>query len=247
MRWAATSATSTRTTRSTATRPGTGPWSMIAVYPVGIPLLYSALLWAHRGTLVDPAAMIRERENSSPTIGHLNFLIDAYKPDHFYFEVFECVRRLLLASIVGIASADSAAAPVAGTVCCVFFNYAFTRLRPFKLSEDSSLGIVLQLSLTLFFLSALIIKVDASPDQGEDQRLFGVFLFGVFLAGPTMVLGQLVLSCVAAGLLRRPKAEAKGGNETPEAETAMGSGQEDATPAPDLSGEALQGPRGLAI
>ena len=65
----------------------------------------------------------------------------------------------------------SAAAPIAGILVCLVFVYVFIELKPFKNPSDSNLGIVLQYSLTLFFLSALMIKVDAAPDSDADQQV----------------------------------------------------------------------------
>ena len=41
----------------------------------------------HRETLGDNEAMDREIANGYPTVGHLLFLVDAYKPSYFMFEV----------------------------------------------------------------------------------------------------------------------------------------------------------------
>ena len=53
---------------------------MIFVYPVGIPLTYFVLLREHRHTLSDPEAMAREATEDFPTVGHVVFLTEAYKP-----------------------------------------------------------------------------------------------------------------------------------------------------------------------
>ena len=61
--------------------------SMLFVYPVGIPLFYFVLLFMRRETLRDNAAMDRELTNDFPTVGHLVFLFEAYKPEYYFFEV----------------------------------------------------------------------------------------------------------------------------------------------------------------
>jgi hypothetical protein len=70
--------------------------SMILVYPLGIPGIYFVLLWSKRSTLSDPIAMEREIANGFPTVGHLTFLVRAYTPDLYFFEVVECFRRLMV-------------------------------------------------------------------------------------------------------------------------------------------------------
>ena len=45
----------------------------------GIPVFYGALLFKSRETLRDSGAMGRELANGFPTVGHLMFLVEAYK------------------------------------------------------------------------------------------------------------------------------------------------------------------------
>jgi len=61
--------------------------AMILVFPVGIPLTYGTLLWRHRATLSDPSALASEVSKGSPATGHLAFLVEAYKPEYYWFEV----------------------------------------------------------------------------------------------------------------------------------------------------------------
>ena len=65
----------------------------------------------------------------------------------------ECIRRLLLASIVGIVSNESSASPVLGILLSLTFAWVFTDLKPFKDKSDSRLSVVLGGSLILFFLA----------------------------------------------------------------------------------------------
>ena len=45
------------------------------------------MMLKHRETLGDNEAMDREIAAGYPTVGHLSFLVDAYKPSFFMFEV----------------------------------------------------------------------------------------------------------------------------------------------------------------
>ena len=73
----------------------------------GIPLHYATLLWSNREALQSGDADAVERT-------HLSFLVGSYTKEFFWFEALECVRRILLGSIIGIVSASAAAAPVMG-------------------------------------------------------------------------------------------------------------------------------------
>ena len=102
---------------------------MIFVYPVGIPLMYFCLLHGNRHTLSDEDAMKAEAEMDYPTVGHILFLVEAYRPEHYTFEALECGRRLLLASVIGVLDSESAASPTLGILLCFCFNHIFETWR----------------------------------------------------------------------------------------------------------------------
>jgi hypothetical protein len=54
---------------------------------VEVPLVYIKLLFDQRGILRSPAARDREAANGYPTIGHLLFLVAAYKPEVLFLLV----------------------------------------------------------------------------------------------------------------------------------------------------------------
>ena len=64
-----------------------------------------------------------------PTTGHVHFLFDGYEPPYYWFEVLDCVRRLLLAAIIGVVSFTATAAPVAGFAISIGFTWVFTYLK----------------------------------------------------------------------------------------------------------------------
>jgi hypothetical protein len=88
--------------------------------------------------------------------------------------------------VIGIASEDSALAPVIGFLLCVAFLHLFSE-RPFKGNEDSTLGIVLTYSLAFIFLGALLIKVDAQPDGDLERSIFEIVLIFLLLMGPGII------------------------------------------------------------
>ena len=57
---------------------------LLRVYPVGIPAMYSVMLWQQRATLRDTGAMAREDANGNPKTGHLDFLVAAYKTEFYW-------------------------------------------------------------------------------------------------------------------------------------------------------------------
>ena len=112
----------------------------------------------------------------------------------YFFEVIDCGRRLALAAMIGIVSADSAASPVLGLLISLAFTFVFVSYKPFKENDDSKLSIVLAYSLALVFISALLIKADVTSDDEDDQKLFGVLLAITPFAGPIVIALQLLAS-----------------------------------------------------
>jgi len=96
------------------------------------------------------------------------------------------IMRLSLGAIIGIVSESAAAAPVLGLVISMVFALFFARHEPYAERSDNTLSITLAFSLVLFFLAALMIKVDATSDDEHDQEVFGMLLVAFLCAGPVM-------------------------------------------------------------
>ena len=96
------------------------------------------------------------------------------------------IMRLSLGAIIGIVSESAAAAPVLGAVISVVFFGFFAKHEPYAERSDNRLSITLAFSLVLFFLAALMIKVDATSDDEHDKEVFGMLLVAFLCAGPVM-------------------------------------------------------------
>ena len=88
-------------------------YAMIIVFPIGTTLMYTMLLWRVRRT-IDPgqkelvfllgseekalavAIEIRDKGPHRHEHKRLAFLYEEYEPGRWWFEVFECFRRLIL-------------------------------------------------------------------------------------------------------------------------------------------------------
>ena len=73
---------------------------MVVLFPVGIPAMYAALLWRKRARLRDA-----DQRDDDRGIRHLAFLWQTYKPEYWWFEVFECGRKLALTTIAVVRCA----------------------------------------------------------------------------------------------------------------------------------------------
>ena len=187
--------------------------------------MYLILTWQHREILSEQSKVDAEdAKGSESEIAHLKFLTHAYKAPFFWFEVLECVRRLALASIIGIVSERSAAAAVLGTVISGMFTWVSTTLRPFKEISDNTLGVVLAYSLQFFFISALLIKVEVTQDDDDrDQDIFAALLIICLFAGPIAIC-IAVCSEVLSSNLHEEEDKERNEGEVDELETTIVSG-----------------------
>lgn len=62
---------------------------MILVYPIGITALYFYQLWKHREAIKNAS-----KRDSDQSIQHINFLSRDYRPEMWWYEIYECFRRL---------------------------------------------------------------------------------------------------------------------------------------------------------
>eukprot|EP00611_Tribonema_gayanum_P029163 TRINITY_DN7719_c0_g1_i1.p1 TRINITY_DN7719_c0_g1~~TRINITY_DN7719_c0_g1_i1.p1 ORF type:complete len:1090 (-),score=142.52 TRINITY_DN7719_c0_g1_i1:51-2831(-) len=87
-----------------------GPWRsyaiyagfMTLVYPIGIPLAFWVLLWRQRRDIMCTARV--QPADSNARVHSTAFLWKQYRREIWWWEVAECVRRLLMISVVGIIS-----------------------------------------------------------------------------------------------------------------------------------------------
>lgn len=63
----------------------------------------------------------------------------------------------MLASLIGIANIGLASTPVIGLLISLVFVWVFTSLKPYKETDDNSLGVILAFSITLIFLGTYLI------------------------------------------------------------------------------------------
>ena len=69
----------------------------IFIFPVGIPSAYAYILWKKK-ELIKQSALERSQNAELMTV---SFLFDSYKPQFWWFELFETCRRLLLTGALG--------------------------------------------------------------------------------------------------------------------------------------------------
>lgn len=162
---------------------------MIAVYPVGIPLLYTFLLFRNRSVLRNGG---RRADETSLEVQTTADLWKQYKPTRFYYEVIECARRIALTGII-VFTFDNTAAQVATTLVFAFvFIMVLEWLDPYASDMDAWLARVGHVVVFMSMFQALLIKVDVSRERDSSQETFGGVLIAAHICMVLAVIAEAV-------------------------------------------------------
>ncbi|CAN0093617.1 unnamed protein product [Ectocarpus sp. 4 AP-2014] len=192
---------------------------MVFVYPVGIPLLYAVLLFQRRHVLSDAGA-------DKAVAQSISGLWEPYRPERFYYEVVECVRRVMLTGVVVFIFPNDAA-QIAITMLIAFsFLIVFEVLSPYTSESDIWLSRVGHVIIHLSMFDLLLLKVDVSQERDQSQAAFA----GVLVASHVLMILAIVVEAVgicyastrkqddeATVMPERPRA---GSDEVPQFESA---------------------------
>ncbi|GMI38133.1 hypothetical protein TeGR_g10821 [Tetraparma gracilis] len=189
---------------------------MILVYPVGIPLMYFALLFRKRAML-DPGQLkfarelgseeaglkkaIEERkrlELGDPGLASLAFLYSYYEPRCWWYEVFETLRRLLLTGGLLFVSPGSAAQIAVSLMMSIASTRVLAGYKPFADSANDALAEAVQWQLYLTMFGSLLIRVNVDGENLQDRAAFDAVLVTVQFAAAGVGLVRYALCGAAA-------------------------------------------------
>ena len=99
------------------------------------------------------ATMTIKMEEQLPR--YLRPLVAPYYYECYWFELFECLRKVALTGITTFAPRGSIGQLVMGLVLCVLFSWAFHNLKPYKSDENDSLAQMCQAVVFFVIISKL--------------------------------------------------------------------------------------------
>lgn len=183
---------------------------MILIYPLGIPLIYATILFRNR-KLINPdwRKVIDSSEKSFVSnriiqkekikvrgtyteIKNIKNLYDSYTPKRWYFELFDCARRLCLGAVPVLIFRGSTLQIIIVLIISLFSVATFMHFSPYIHSHDNTLAVLAQWSITLVVISAMIIKVEAIEADGDHTDGLGVVLIFLNVA----VIGVAIMSAL---------------------------------------------------
>ncbi|CAN0490332.1 unnamed protein product [Ectocarpus sp. 12 AP-2014] len=174
---------------------------MIVVYPVGIPLLYAALLFQRRHVLADAGADKTVAQSISSLWG-------PHRPQRFYYEVIECGRRVMLTGVVVFIFPNDAAQIAITKLIAFSFLVIFETLSPYTSEPDKWLSRGCHVIVFLSMFDLLLLKVDVSGEREQSQAAFAAVLVAGHILMILAIVVEVVGICCASGPKRVVRAAA---------------------------------------
>jgi len=180
---------------------------MTCIYPIGITALYAVLLWKQRqlvcpekrewqkicGIKIYPPlslsiaedtallaareAMLREKSAEHAMLCTTQFLFKEYEPRFWWFEVFECTRRLMLTGGTVFFLEGSATQVAAGMLVSLASIQVYARTQPYICDQDDVLAMSAQWGIYFTLFVGLLLKTNVPRDDGYNNALGGLLVF----------------------------------------------------------------------
>lgn len=165
----------------------------IIVYPIGLLLIFGALLFCAR----------RSINSGKPTqlSKAISFLYCEYETGFYWWELVEMARRFLLVGFFVVKPGQGTVEQLAyGTLVSIVYLALQMSASPFKRASDDFLANVCSLLIAVLYICAIFFKFGALTDVGDLQRVMSTEQRGDYrppFATLTLVLGSTSIGAVA--------------------------------------------------
>jgi len=134
----------------------------LAVYPIGIPLMFFLLL--------------KYRRNVHPWDENLSFLYKAYRRQYWWFEIYELIRKLFLTGLIIFIAAGTATQVAIACLVCAITMCLHLKLAPYEERGDDILQAFSLAEILLVTYCALLLKLDLTNSDAASLRVFDILL-----------------------------------------------------------------------
>lgn len=184
---------------------------MMCIYPIGIPTVYAYLLISNHSKVNPSSKLVVEKREKKyirekilqkekikvrrtyKEIENISFLYENYKPKRWYFEIFDCFRRLSLGAIPLLILRGSVLQIVIVLLISLASIAAYMSTDPYIANSDNQLAVIAQWSITLTLIAAIVIRVNASS-QNSNSVLLGVILIVINVGVIALAIATVVVS-----------------------------------------------------
>jgi hypothetical protein len=96
-----------------------------------------------------------------------------YKPEFYYWEMVDCLRKLLLTGVAVVIAPGSLIQLVVSLAVVVGYAIAVTQFQPYRMARDNILALVLYSMLAVTLFIGLLLKVkDGYENSGKSSSQF---------------------------------------------------------------------------
>jgi hypothetical protein len=142
---------------------------MIGAFSIGLPAIYQALLYPHRHQLA--SSLSHEGTGGSGSFRMFKFLYDDYKPQYYWWEALEIVRKLLLTGVLVQFQKGSLIQTVMAIVIIVLHMLLLAHFKPYKRPRDGAVSLFVYAMLLAVFFGALLLSAQAAlPEEHVLRR-----------------------------------------------------------------------------
>jgi hypothetical protein len=164
---------------------------MVILFSIGLPVMYLLLLFPHRKGF---AGQSGRSQVALSDVKILRFFYLDYKPKYFYWEVLECLRKLLLTGVAVTILPGSLIQSVLSLGVIVVYAVAVAHFKPYRIARDNALALVLYSMLAVTLFIGLLLKVkDGYENSGKYEDGFSA-------ASMTCVLVGTIVGVLVAGI-----------------------------------------------
>ena len=167
---------------------------MVAVYPLGVPMLFLVLLAKSRDAInprgVDFEFSAIAQRTSDPSITVFRPLFEPFKPSLWFFEIIDLWRRILMLSTLVLIPGDKPVRVAVGLFLALVFAAVYRELEPYATNSLNMLSTAAMWQIVLVFVAGLFIT---GRPFGYDDLLLGAFLL---VASLIFIATAMVLQAV---------------------------------------------------
>ena len=176
---------------------------MLFIWPLGIPALFSVLLWRRReqlqvlgvakdrSELGQPAAteaeLLKIRDDDE-SLDLIRLLFDAYRPEAWYWELVVTLRRLLITGAIVLLEKGSVVQYTAGLMLCFVAACMQASYQPYRELSENRMALGVESNLVAVLYLSFLSGLNMSSFEGDTGKNIGL-LFVV-----------LTVICVCTGL-----------------------------------------------
>ena len=138
--------------------------------------------------------VIQESEHQNQTSHrypiHVQYLIENYKREYWYWEIVEIFRKVLQTALVVMYGADDPLTLGVTIALSVVFIACHAYFKPMKDKFERKLQMLSLMAIFFNLLAAMILKVPYTDTSGHRQTAMAIFIIGLNLSIVLIALGK---------------------------------------------------------